>query len=722
MINLSKNAITVLKRRYLKNNSGIQETPEQLFKRVAHNISQAEKLYGLSSKDINKIEDRFYNMMVQQKFLPNSPTLMNAGHDLQQLSACFVLPIEDSMESIFETVKNTATIHKTGGGTGFSFSRLRQAGSCVKSTNGVSTGPISFMRVFNAATEAVKQGGRRRGANIGILRVDHPDILDFINCKQDPKEFNNFNISVAITDKFMDACKNDGEYDIVEPHTGKSIKKLHARKVMKAITKNAWKNGEPGIIFIDKINQHNPTPDVGTIESTNPCGEVALLPFESCNLGSINLSKFVDDGKVNYMELKDVIYTAVRFLDNIIDMNKFPLKEIEKITKANRKIGLGVMGFADMLLLLEISYNSNEAIDIAGDVMRYINTVSKEASAELAKTRGVFLNYKKSIYYKDELKIRNATTTVIAPTGSISIIADCSSGIEPLFALSFTKTVMDKDKLQEFHPLFKKVAKERGFYSKDLMNKISHYGSIQDMNEIPEDVRRLFVTSHDISPEWHVKMQATFQRYVDNAVSKTVNFSDDATESDVEKVFSLAYESGCKGITVYRDGSRDEQVLSTGSSNMSSQDTKPLARPSAMQGVTHRLRTGCGNIYITLNKDGDDNPFEVFTQIGKAGGCVASQTESISRLVSLALRTGVSPEEITKQLQGISCHLHAWDNGRKIVSCADAIGKVLLGDEDMKKHSNNKPKSSYTCPDCWSDLVARGGCFECTSCGYSKCG
>ncbi len=747
---LTENAIKVLERRYLsKNDEGETiETPAQLFRRVARNVSQADAFYE-PNVDLSTVENEFYEMMASLEFLPNSPTLMNAGKELQQLSACFVLPIEDSMESIFETVKDTALIHKSGGGTGFSFSRLRPAGSRVKSTSGVSSGPVSFMRVFDAATESVKQGGTRRGANMGILRVDHPDIMDFIACKADGTAFCNFNISVAVTDAFMSALMEGKDYDLIDPYTKSVVGKMDAEKVMESIIHYAWKNGDPGIVFIDRINKDNPTPHVGEMESTNPCGEQPLLPYESCNLGSINLPNFVKNGVLDWNALERVVFSAVHFLDNVIDMNRYPIQKIERMTKANRKIGLGVMGFADMLIMLGIPYNSEEAVDMAEKLMHFINAESKKASQGLAEKRGAFPNFRGSTYDKPKApKLRNATTTTIAPTGTISIIAGVSSGIEPLFAVSYIRTVMDNDKLVEAHPLFEQAAKERGFYSADLMQNIALKGSVHGLKEVPKDVASLFVTSHEIAPEWHIRMQAAFQKHTDNAVSKTVNFSNSATEKDVENAYMLSYDTGCKGVTIYRDGSRDGQVLSTGQTGAKKEaatavatDHKlsPKPRPSVVRGATQRLTTGCGKIYVTVNEDEKESPFEMFVQIGKAGGCAASQTESIGRLVSLALRSGIDANELVKQLIGVSCHLPAWDNGGKVLSCADAIGKALS--RYARKDFTEQPKgksgngngngngiehfdasiSVGACPDCGGSLEYAEGCMTCRGCGYSKC-
>ena len=1164
-LELTDNAVKVLNRRYLKKDEqgNPVETPTEMFLRVARNIAQADLLYNKQA-DVKKTEAEFYSIISELEFLPNSPTLMNAGRDLQQLSACFVLPIEDSMEGIFETLKCAALIHKSGGGTGFSFSRLRPQKSQVKSTGGVASGPVSFMKVFDASTQAVKQGGTRRGANMGILRVDHPDILEFIQCKENDKDISNFNISVGLTEDFMNRAENDEEYDLIDPRTKKHVKKLKAKEVFNLIVKMAWKNGEPGIIFLDRMNKYNPTPALGEYESTNPCvtgdalvstefglirmrdiatrfpdgglaiatddrivkakydhylersdsiatqtysgvglstmskawksgikptlklvtksgyeltatpehkimtscgwakmkdlipgrhkiliqggsgkfndnaclpfkvekeyvgkngrtykldlpdkwtkglgqvlgyligdgwlrdkdkncavgftfagddkalltyikhltnkfygfsvkevergngvyhliygsrlfvdffkklgvnawqsdekevpetiftateeavigflqglftadgtvnyregkssyvrltaksekllkgvqllllnmgiksriydrirkerrgfeyvtkdgiakkyaldgicfelevskesvleflnrigflcqkhrnkinkfygktyystvfeeeikeikhnkkeevfdltepfsqsficnglcisncGEQVLLPFESCNLGSINLAKMVDalTGDVDWDKLARTVKVAVHFLDNVIDMNKYPLEKIEEMTKGNRKIGLGIMGFADMLISLGIPYNSSEAVRKAKEAMAFILGEAERASCELAKERGVFPNFEKSVYdTQDGMRLRNATLTTIAPTGTLSIIAGCSSGIEPLFAVSYVRTVMDKDALPETNACFEEIAKDRGFYTVELMKLIAQKGSIQEIPEIPEDVRKLFVTSHDISPEWHARMQGAFQESTNNAVSKTVNFPNSATEPDVRKVYMLAYRLGCKGVTIYRDGSRDEQVLSVVREKKEvkaadgARTILPKPRPEVTKGTTTKVSTGCGNLYITINEDEKSLPFEIFMQMGKAGGCAMSQLEAIGRLLSLALRSGINISSVTQQLRGIRCPSPSWEKGGRIFSCSDAIARVIekqLVKAKVEDGESPHPKPDLSssgggttsgkvklgsvvgvCPDCGGALRHVEGCMVCHSCGYSKCG
>ena len=1019
---ITANAKVVLERRYLRKNDDGKpvETPRELFERVARGIALAEKGYGKTDADVDKTAERFYEMMARLEFMPNSPTLMNAGRELGQLSACFVLPIGDSMEEIFDAIKYTALIHKclvpdtlvmtdsgcrklgtiesgmwiethegmdivrskhengvqevftvetseghkitgtalhrimtlspegelvwqkigqltpgaklimklggwlggtedavphdlsefaesevdmrligadekalcaflrrafgergwispagvvnieldseglasemqtilfylgipttrentrltvctrsgfmtfkdkvgfdslilakrleevapeammeelraagtmhqepdnkghyivtvqtvlpagkqkvvdltipqrhaylangfvshnSGGGTGFSFSRLRPASDSVKSTAGVSSGPISFMEVFNAATETIKQGGTRRGANMGILRVDHPDILEFIACKRDGTKLTNFNISVALTDKFMEALKAGGEYDLINPRTKQPIRKLQARKVFDMIVNMAWRNGEPGTIFLDRINRDNPTPKAGDIESTNPCGEQPLLPYESCNLGSVNLAKMLThkDGRqvFDWARLGETVHLSVRFLDNVIDVNKYPLKQIEEMTKANRKIGLGIMGFADMLLRLGIPYDSDEAIGLGRDIMKFINEEGHKASVTLAEERGSFPNFEDSTLAGKNKHIRNATVTTIAPTGTISIISGVSSGIEPIFAVAYVRNVMDKDILPEVNPIFEEAAKDRGFYTDDLMKEIASKGTLKDLKMVPEDVRRLFVTALDISPQWHIRMQAAFQEYTDNAVSKTVNFPKDATPKDVEDVYLMAYNLGCKGVTVYRYGSREDQVLSVGEEHKTAEEISaeeeasrlPRARPYVTRGSTQRLETGCGHLYVTINED-ERGLCEVFTQMGKSGGCTASQAEAVGRLISLALRSGIEPEAIVKQLKGIRCPTPLWQPGGMVLSCSDAVAKALerfskdrslaaenvegeapapLAGAPAKQNYVGKGDVCPECPECGSMVEYVEGCVVCRTCGFSKC-
>ncbi len=760
---LTQNARTVLERRYLiRGEDGKPtETVEDLFRRVARAIAAPDKNYNPKA-DLIGLENEFYDMMTDLEFLPNSPTLMNAGRPLGQLSACFVLPVPDSMEEIFEAIKQAALIHKSGGGTGFSFSRLRPSGSTVNSTGGVASGPVSFMRVFNMATEAVKQGGTRRGANMGILRVDHPDILQFIDCKADNADITNFNISVGITEKFMNAVEAGEEYDLVDPSTGKVTGKLNAKEVFDKIVHSAWRNGEPGIIFLDRLNRDNVVPSQGEIESTNPCGEQPLLPYESCNLGSINLVKMLKFGKdgeaaIDWSKLAATVEKAVHFLDNVIDANRYPLEIIDHTTKQTRKIGLGIMGWADMLLYLGIPYNSEEAVGLADKLMDFITTTGRKASAALAKVRGPFPLFGESIY-KDGEPLRNATVTTIAPTGTLSIIAGVSSGVEPVFSYVYIRSVMDRTEMLEVNPVLRALLEKEGLCSDERLRRIAEEGTIAHMEDIPAEIRRVFVAAHDISPLYHIKMQAAFQNHTDNAVSKTVNFPHEATEQDVAEVYTLAFRLGCKGVTSYRDGSREVQVLNLAKKEekpaeapapqIPSKEAKPREssfvitprpRPDTTQGITEKVAIGCGNLYITVNYD-DYGICEVFTNTGKAGGC-PSQSEATARLTSVALRSGIDVKTIISQLRGIRCPSTIRQPGMKCTSCPDAIARVIekvVATHEFKEGGVQLPQEAVpaikkavepavaaqirTCPECGAPVEHEGGCVMCRNCGYSKCG
>ncbi len=743
-ISLTENAVRVLEKRYLKKDKEGHptETPADMFHRVAKAIASAEAAYG-SEAEARKWEEEFYRLMTGLDFLPNSPTLMNAGRELGQLSACFVLPVDDSMESIFDAVKYTALIHKSGGGTGFSFSRLRPESDRVGSTGGVASGPVSFMRAFDTATDVIKQGGMRRGANMAILNVDHPDVMKFIISKDNTTALTNFNISVAVTAEFMEAVKAGKDYNLTNPRTGEVVGQQNARAVFDKIVEMAWKTGDPGIIFIDRINKDNPTPQLGRIESTNPCGEQPLLPYESCNLGSINLARMVKTVKgkpgINRQKLAHTVRVAARFLDNVIDVNRFPLPQIAEMTRQTRKIGLGVMGFADMLIQLRIPYDSEEALAVAEDVMQLISNEATESSKELAKVRGVFPAFEKSVYAGSGVRVRNATRTTIAPTGTLSIIAGASGGIEPLFALSFTRNILDGAQLVEVNPYFEEVARKEGFYSDEMMKKLASGAHLKDIPGVPDWAKRAFVTAHEISPEWHVKMQAAFQKSTNNAVSKTVNFPRDATREDVSHVYLLAYDLGLKGITIYRDGSREAQPMSTAITEKTENKAgktaiTPRKRAKVTSGVTERVTTGCGYIYVTVNSD-DQGICEVFSTLGKAGGCASAQLEATSRLISLALRAGVDVAKVTRQLRGIRCPSIAWEEGKSVLSCADAIASVLEKHTKSESSNGNGTETPVhqpddyglarniagQCPDCGGLLSYQEGCFICPACGYTKC-
>jgi ribonucleoside-diphosphate reductase alpha chain len=737
-VELSENARITYEKRYLiKDQHGHPvETPEDLLRRVAKNIAAVEKDYKKDQQQIEQIEEEFFQVMADALFMPNSPTLMNAGRELQQLSACFVLPIEDSMEGIFTSLKQMALVQKTGGGTGFAFDRLRPSGDFVCSTNGVASGPISFLKIFDAATEAVKQGGTRRGANMGSLIYNHPNILDFICCKENEDEITNFNLSVTVSDEFMRKATGedpDPMYPLinprngqphVDPETGQTVS-LNAVEVFNLIVDKAWSKGDPGVIFIDQMNRFNPTPHLGKYETTNPCGEQPLLPYEACCLGSINLGKFVTpERQINWDELRRVIKIAVRFLDNVIDASNYVIEEIAQMHKhGNRKIGLGVMGWHDMLVKLGIPYDSEEALETADQVMSFINAEAKKVSVALAKERGVFPNFKGSIYDtgRKEDRVRNATRTTIAPTGTISILAGASSGIEPYFSIAFTrKNILGGLDLPEVNPLFLEMAKAGGFYSEELMKLIARNGTIPPDAPVPEEVRRLFKTAMEIDVSWHVRHQAAFQKHTDNAVSKTINLRRDASQEDVKNAYIMAWKLGCKGITIYRDGSREKQVLNAGAADQ--EKLKPSKRPKTLKGSTTCLPTSLGNLFVTLNTV-DGKPFELFAQIGKAGSDVVAFTEAIARLISLALRCGVAVEEIVAQLEGIGGARSVGFGPNRIMSVPDAIGRAIRELASISWNGNgNHNHCRELCPDCGTGALIRvEGCAKCEACGYSEC-
>jgi ribonucleoside-diphosphate reductase alpha chain len=746
-VRLSPNAITVLEKRYLlKDDAGKPvETPSDLFWRVASTIADADRRYGASAGGVEEVAYAFYGIMADRLFMPNSPTLMNAGRPLGQLSACFVLPVDDALSNgksgIYDTLRAMALVHQSGGGTGFSFSRLRPKNDIVRSTMGVASGPVSFMSLFDASTDVVKQGGTRRGANMGILRVDHPDIMEFVTCKDDTSKITNFNISVAVTDAFMAAVEADEPYDLIHPKTGAVTGQLRAREVWERIIHGAWKTGEPGVFFIDKANHYNPVPHLGAYEATNPCGEQPLLPYDVCNLGSINLGAFVKDGQIDWDHLRGVIHLSTHFLENVIDANQYPLPEITDLAQRIRRIGLGVMGLADLFVKLGIPYDSQEGVELGRRVQQFVDEEAKRESERLAEVRGVFPEWERSIWGPDETcartpsgerirpmrRLRNCNVTTVAPTGTISIIAACSSGIEPLFAVAFMRNqagVLMPDVNEDFVAM----ARQEGWYSDDLMRRIAEAGHI-DFPEVPAKWQRVFVTANHIKPEWHIRMQAAFQEYNDSAISKTCNFANDATEEYVEEIYRLAYHLNCKGVTVYRDGSRDMQVLSTGSTAKKVQEQatstgqsearadlaaggavvselrgqlaeldaengrlrrmvhdleaenlqrrQKRSRPELLRGATRRLETPLGTLYVTITEDDRGQPFEVFMSLGKAGGALMADVEALGRLISLALRSGIPINEIYRQVRGISSDRVIGLGPNKVLSVPDAVGIAI---------------------------------------------
>jgi ribonucleoside-diphosphate reductase alpha chain len=815
---LTENARIVLGRRYLKKDADGEpiEEPEVMFWRVGRTIADVDGAYGASDSAIDEVARQFYELMINGKFEPNSPTLMNAGRPLGQLSACFVLPVDDALSNgqsgIYDTLKSMALVHQSGGGTGFSFSRLRSEGETVRSTMGVASGPVSFMKLYDASTDVVKQGGTRRGANMGILRVDHPDIRHFILCKNDTTQVTNFNISVAITDAFMGAVAKDESYDLINPRDGKVIGQENARDIFDMIIHGAWLTGEPGTFFIDRANEHNPVPALGSYEATNPCGEQPLLPYDVCNLGSINLGKFVtedarpgtdpDEG-IDWEALRQVIHLATHFLDNVIDANCYPLEEIHDLAQNIRRVGLGVMGWADMLVRLGIPYDSQEGVALGRRVMEFVNEESRCASEKLAETRGVFPAWEASIWGPDgkaamaadgarvrpERALRNCNLTTVAPTGTISIFAGCSGGIEPLFAVAFMRNQAGV-LMPDVNPDFVRMAEEGGWYSEELMEQIAQEGHIH-FDEVPEDVQRAFRTAHDITPEWHVRMQAAFQEHTDSAISKTTNFPREATEEQVREIYELAFSLGCKGVTVYRDGSREGQVLSTGATTQGGgssetstevsalehsladareeahnlrieierlkaelQDQDHTAgaarhkrqRPGALRGYTMKMMSPLGDLYVTINEDVGGRPFEVFCTLGKAGGAANADAEAIGRLMSLALRSGISIRQVKDQLRGISCDRAVGLGPNKVLSAPDAIGQAIeryLEEKEgvqealpllisttqgatQAEGASSSGVESFdmgTCPDCGTGHLAfEEGCKKCHVCGYSECG
>ena len=782
-LDLSDNAVAVLEKRYLKKdaNGRPTEAPIEMFRRVASSIAKAELRFaeerGLSAAETRELyethERAFLELMTSRRFMPNSPTLMNAGRELQQLSACFVLPVEDSIDGIYDTLKHQAIIHKSGGGTGFGFSRLRPKNDIVQSTMGVSSGPVSFMAIYDASTDKIKQGGTRRGANMGILRVDHPDVEEFIECKRENDQINNFNISVAITDDFMEAVGADSPFELKNPRDGEVIKTVRAKDLFRRVVEGAWLNGEPGVVFIDKINGDNPTPQF-PIEATNPCSEAHLPAYDSCNLGSINLARYVLDNqeasrrlsldrpaddapgnpradgmnpRVDWMALRQDVKTAVRFLDDVVEVNRYPLPEIDKMSRGNRRIGLGVMGFADALISLAIPYDSPKAHKMAGSFMEWVDRHAWEASRELAEERGVFAHWEGSVHHKRGHRVRNATVTTIAPTGTISMIAGCSGGIEPLFAVAFMRRQAGME-MPDVNPEFVKVAKTRGFYSEGLMKKVAERGGVRGIDEVPDDVRRVWATSQEISPEHHVLMQAAFQKHTSMGISKTINLPHDASVEDVEDAYMQAFATGCKGIAVYRDGSRDAQVLSTGSSANGKaghqEAPTPAApptlaearngRPNTLSGITRKVRTGHGPMYVTMNDD-EFGPRECFVILGKPGGTAAAFSDALGRMISTAMKHGATPKEIHAQLRGIQDGHPAGVGPSAVLSVPDGVARAMAEHylyaappEGSAPSSESVPTTPSmlpvigACPDCGAGLSKEGGCETCHSCGFSRCG
>ena len=761
-LELTDNARLVLQRRYLRKDSEgkVIETPSQMFRRVADAIAEPESKWG-TQDDVKAAADDFYSVMASLEFMPNSPTLMNAGTGAGTLSACFVMGLEDSMDGIMTTALEAAMVQKFGGGTGFSLSPIRPKGASISTTHGKACGPVAVLRHLSSVSTLVTQGGKRDGANMAVMDVHHPDILEFIDCKTEEGTIHNFNISVGASDEFMRAVRDGGDYELRDPLTNQVVGMQDAREVFDRIITGAWRNGEPGMVFLDAINRDNPTlNNIGPMTATNPCGEQPLLPYESCNLGSINLARFVtdDDGglAVDYDRLGEVVRTTTRFLDNVIDANSYSVEKIGEMTFKTRKIGLGVMGFADLLMKLRIPYDSEEGVELGRTIMRFIRQAADAMSAELAETRGPFPAFEGSKYDAPGMTpMRNACRLTVAPTGTISMIAGCSSGCEPAFALCYHKhNILGGESLIYADQTFEDAARQEGFYSEELMTYLADGGSIQEREDVPEWAKGVFVTSSVISPEWHVRMQAAFQESVDSGISKTINFPNSATEEDVRTAYLMAWDLECKGITVYRAGSREAEVLTAGAAQEPTAEgagagLTPRKRPEEVRGVTERVRTGHGNIYVTVNFDHDGHPFEVFTTLGKAGGCDSAQLEAVSRLISLALRSGIDTSRIVEQLRGITCD-PVWDGGTLVRSAPDAVSLVLkrhdrdsagiggsadaqlglfstegaeaAGEPQPLGQINGSPISlGARCPDCSGMMVQQEGCIRCVDCGYNKC-